>query len=112
MGNTQCSFCNHPTNITNYSCKYKKNICTTCINYIRSCSLCNEWYTNNLIRYSDKLYCLQCLDELCNYKTSQKCKICNQTCNAGCVHHQNKYYCNECIENIYVIYSSVNKKLN
>ena len=110
MGNTQCSFCNHPTNITNYSCKFKKNVCNTCINYMRSCSICNEWYTNSMIRYNDKLYCNKCLDDLCNY-TIQKCEICNKNSNHF-INYQTKHYCNECIKNIYVIYSTINKKLN
>ena len=109
MGNTHCSFCNHPTNITNYSCKYKKNICGTCINYLQSCCLCNEWYTKGLIRYNDKLYCNTCLNDLCNYKP-QKCEICNKP-SKQFVNYQNKHYCNDCIDHIYVIYSNINKKL-
>ena len=112
MGNTHCSFCQTPTNVTNYYCKFKKNICDTCVNYIQACSHCNQWYTKNLIRYNDKLYCIQCLDELCNYNSSQKCNTCNKKCNTGFIYHQNKYYCNECIKNMYVIYSHINKKLN
>ena len=59
-----CSFCNTKTSICNYSYKYKRNICSDCINFIRACSHCNEWYTSGLIRYNEKLFCIKCLNDL------------------------------------------------
>ena len=107
MGNTQCSFCSHATNITYYSCKYKKNICSDCIHYIRSCSHCNQWFTKNVIRYTDKLYCIPCINELYNIsKYTYKCNMCNCNC-SYIITHNSKIYCTDCIDSIY----KLNKKL-
>jgi hypothetical protein len=111
MGNIQCAFCSNSTIITNYYCKYKKIICNTCINYIQSCSHCNEWYTKHLLRYNDKLYCRYCLEDLFNHKSYQTCVMCNKKCNSNFINHQDKIYCNECIEDVSVIYNRNNKKL-
>ena len=114
MGNTHCSFCSTPTNITNYSCKYKKNICNDCINYIQCCAHCNEWYTKNLLRYNDKLYCPWCINRfhgLLITIPSYPCDMCNKKYTTNMITHDHKLYCVHCIEKISDMCQYVNKKL-
>ena len=114
MGNTQCSCCSHPTNITNYWCKYKKNICNDCINYIQRCAHCNQWYTKNLLRYNEKLYCIDCVNnfnEILFTMPSYPCNMCDKKYTTNMITYENKLYCIHCVEKISDMYKFVNKKL-
>ncbi len=109
MGNTQCVFCSTPTNILNYSCKFKKNICNTCV--VHPCSQCNKLYTYNLIHHDNKLYCIKCVEELLYYNSLKNCSMCNKKCVVRIIHYQYKGYCNDCIDNISGLCYRINKKL-
>ncbi len=112
MGNTQCAFCEIKTTHCQYYYKYKKNICNDCINYIRGCCHCNEWYTNNLIRYNDKLFCIGCLNDLHDYKKPQYiCMVCDKRHDTT-ITHQNKIYCTHCLTKLSSIYKLSNIKKN
>jgi hypothetical protein len=111
MGNTNlrninhCAFCENKTSPCQYSFKYKKNICKDCSNYIFACSHCNEWYTKGLIRYNEKLFCVDCLNNLSD--TTQICILCKKK-HTHTVTHTNKIYCIVCITNLSKLY---NKKI-
>ena len=109
MGNSHCSFCSSSTNITHYSCKFKKYICKSCFNSIQYCYQCKQ-LTDNLMQYNNKLVCFQCIEELFVYK-SHHCHMCNKTYMVRNIQHQYTNYCNECIENISNLCNKINKKL-
>ena len=93
MGNNiqtfnHCAFCNTKTSICEYYFKYKKNICSNCINYVQACFHCLQWYNKGLIRYNEKLFCVSCLNDLTNFKN---CSLCN----TNTFTHKN--YCINCI---------------
>jgi hypothetical protein len=102
MGNNiqtfnHCAFCNIQTSICEYYFKYKKNICSNCINYIQSCCHCAQWYSKGLIRYNEKLFCIPCLNDLTTITT--KCNLCEKM-NTNTIIHKDKIYCMTCISKL------------
>jgi len=107
MGNTQlythCYCCDNKTSICHYSFKYKQNICNDCSNYIQACYHCKKWYTKGLIRYKDKLFCVDCLNNLNDIK--HICCVCDKKHKINTVTYENRIYCMDCVSKIYNIYS-------
>ena len=104
---SQCTYCKTKTNICNYSFRYKKNICSNCINFIRACSHCNEWYTSGLIRYNEKLFCIKCLTDFNDIIIKPtKCCTCNKFCTDIITHHD-KQYCMQCITQLSQMYKKL-----
>ena len=64
--NCKCTNCKTQTTLCNYYFRYKKNICSNCIHFIKACSHCNEWYASGLIRYNERLFCVKCLTDFNN----------------------------------------------